>query len=316
MRSLAAVALAVLSSCGYVGPPQPPALNLPRTIEDLRVSETGDQIVVEFTPPDRTTEDLPVVQLRSIELLAGPAETDFALERWTATARRYQVPTDAPGRFTIPARDFSGQQLVLAVRATGRTGRTSDWSNFAYLSVAPPLAQPVATATNAAEGVALAWTGDAPRYRILRAVGDGEFAAAAETEMPSFLDESTIYGTRYRYVVVGLAGDAQQSLPSASVEITPVDVFPPSAPAGLAPIPGVGSIDLSWTRSSEEDLASYTVFRAEGDAPLEPYARDLTIPAFTDMRVESGKRYRYAISATDTAGNESPRSAEVSAQVE
>jgi hypothetical protein len=318
MRFLGAAALALLASCGYVGPPQPPALNIPRAIADLRVSQVGEEIVIEFTAPDRTTEDLPTGPLRSIEVLAGPGEANFSRERWEASARRYAIPVTASSAYTFPiaARDWIGQQLIFAARVTGPTGRASDWSNYAFLTVEPPLRQPEASAENVEPGVRLRWSGDAPRYQLLRAAADAAPSILAETDSPEYLDETTSYGVPYRYIVTGLAGDSRRSRPSAPVEITPVDVFPPATPTGLIALANPASIELSWTRNTEEDLAGYTVFRAEGDAPLTLYATGVSVPTFTDARVEPGKRYRYAVSAADMTGNQSPPSAEAAAQVE
>jgi hypothetical protein len=314
--------LLALAGCGYVGPPQPPALNIPRPIDDLRAAELGATISVRFTPPSLTTEKLPVTTLESLDLFVGPAGSPFAQDRWLATARRYQIPVrrSPTDPFEIPAANWVGQELVIAVRATGKSGRQSDLSNLALLTVTQPLTTPSTPAlTNTADGVRLAWTGNAPRYRILRVIlnnADAQPEPLTEVDTNSYLDATTTFGVRYRYVILGINGDAQQSLPSPQADIAPVDTFAPATPSGLSAVAGPSSIDLSWTRNSEDDLAAYNLFRAVDDGPFQSIATGLTIPAFTDPRVEPGKRYRYAVSATDMAGNESARSAEASARIE
>ena len=308
---LTAALLLAFSGCGYVGPPQPPALNIPKPVDDLSVSEIGDRIVARFTPPSQTTENLPATNLQSVDLYAGSGSTPFSQERWLATARRYNAP------FEIPAADWVGQQIVLAVRTTGRSGRPSDLSNLVILTVSTPLTTPSTPAlTNTADGVRLQWSGNAPRYRVLRALADAEPQPLAEVDTTNYLDQTTTFGARYRYVILGINGDTQQSRPSAQAEITPLDTFAPATPSGLTAVAGASSIDLSWTRNSEDDLAAYSIFRAVDDGPFQSIATGLTIPAFTDTRVEAGKRYRYVVSATDMAGNESQRSAEAAARIE
>lgn len=318
-RLLATAAFALLAGCGYVGPPLPPALNMPQPIQDLRAVEIGDQIVVRFTPPSQTTEDLPVTGLRGITLYIGPGETEFSRDRWAATAKKIQIPVTR-NEFEIPASDWVGQSLVLAVRTTGPTGRESDWSKYSYLTVSAPLVPPTAiTFTPTPDAVALKWTGNAPRYRVLRSIlsdATPKLEPIGETEMPEYLDSSTAYGTRYQYVILGLAGENQQSLPSQPAVITPADVFAPAVPTGLSAVASTRAVDLSWTRNTEADLDGYNLFRAVDAGPFTAFAEGIVLPAFTDTQVEAGKRYRYAVSAYDKTGNQSERSAEAVAQVE
>ena len=98
--------------------------------------------------------------------------------------------------------------------------------------------------------------------------------------------------------------------------ITPIDIFPPAAPTGLAAVPSEGGISLIWEPNPEIDLGGYLVLRREpGDATL----RQLT-PApiadarFRDTGVQPGRRYIYSVVALDTQlplPNTSPESAPV-----
>ena len=90
--------------------------------------------------------------------------------------------------------------------------------------------------------------------------------------------------------------------------ITPVDVFPPAVPTGLAAIPGVAGIELSWNPDTEPDLRGYVLYRSVNGGPLEKTGGLLPTPAYSDHAVETGKRYRYQVSAVDQLGNESARS--------
>jgi fibronectin type 3 domain-containing protein len=55
-------------------------------------------------------------------------------------------------------------------------------------------------------------------------------------------------------------------------------------------------------------LVGYNIVRATGDGPFTPLAQRVPLPAYTDTQVQSGQRYRYAVSAVDVVGNESERS--------
>lgn len=321
-RLLAAV-LAPCAGCGYVGPPQPPALYVPVPPRDLRAIQYGDRILVQFTIPVLTTDGLVQTRLRGAEIYAGPAAAPFDRGMWAAKAKRYPVPeATAPGPVEkeIDAFDFLGQEIVLAVRVTGQTGRVSDWSNNAILGIDRPLDTPAGLqAANTAAGVALRWTGTAPRYRVLRSAPDAPseadraYSPVGEAEMPAFMDATAVYGTRYQYIVVGLSGETQQSFPSDPVSITPTDVFPPAVPAGIRVTASPRSIDLSWERNTEDDFQGYNVRRSTAGGAFELVARMLPSPAYSDAAVESGKQYRYTITAVDASGNESAPSEPVTA---
>jgi hypothetical protein len=299
---LAAALGLVCAGCGYVGAPLPPSLDMPVAVTDLRAAEEGDQIRVEFTISDKTTEGLPLNSLRSVELTAG--------------TQSFSVPVTAPGAasFMVPARPWIGSDVALRVRATGPKGKTSDWSNQVALAVIAPLAAPEGVQVSSTkQGVTVSWRGAGPKYRIFRATGDAAPEQAGESEIPSFLDESAQYGSTYRYYVMALAAETQRSAVSApSQAITPVDIFAPEAPASVTAVAGVNSVEVAWERNTETDFKGYNVYRSVGDGMFEKVASLIGAPTFSDTRAEAGKTYRYAISAVDVSGNESGRSEPVS----
>ena len=300
---VAVVAAATLCACGYVGPPQPPTLDIPETIANFRAWEYGDNIEVAFTMPATTTEALPLQDVRSVELRI--AESGAADELMT-------LPVSAPGPVTteIPVREWIGKSIVLSVRATGPKGKASNWSNAAMLTVIPPLAQPsVPKLQNVAKGVELTWNGPGPRYRIFRAEADGQPQPLADADRSPYLDETTAYGTRYRYLIQTIDGPNQWSVVSDAAEITPVDIFPPAVPEGLSAVPAPQSIELGWTRNTETDFRGYNIWRSTESAPLQKIATLVEAPTYSDSKIESGKKYRYTVSAVDLTGNESAQSA-------
>jgi hypothetical protein len=289
--------LCLLCSCGYQGDPLPPALNIPVAVTDFRAWESGQNIEVEFTLPNMTTEGLTLKKVQSVELHVED--------------KRYPVPATAPGPvlFEIPARDWIGKTVTLAVRSTGPRGKASAWSNPSMLFVIQPLTKPTTLKLdNVVQGVALAWTGPGPHYRIFRAEGDGQPAQLAQTDTPAYVDATTTYGTSYRYFVQAIAEPNQWSEVSDPAEITPVDKFPPEVPSGLTAIASAQSIELSWSRNTESDFRGYNVFRSVDGGALEKIQSLLEAPAYSDTKVEAGKKYQYTVSAVDAVGNESAQS--------
>ena len=297
----------LLSACGYVGPPMPPTLDIPVTVTDFRAWEYGENIEFEFTLPDKTTENLPLVRVRSIELRIGENEPDSKL---------VVLPVTKPGPVTgqVPAQTWIGKTVLLSVRATGPKGKASDWSNPASLAVIQPLAPPSAPKPqNVVQGVELTWTGSGPRYRIFRAEADGQPQQLAESDGPRYMDETTAYGNRYRYQVQAIAAANQWSVLSEPAEITPVDTFPPAVPEDLSAVPTPQSIELAWTRNTEPDFRGCNIFRSVDNGPFVMIAPLVEAPTYSDSKIESGKKYRYRVSAVDLTGNESAQSAPVEA---
>ena len=91
------------------------------------------------------------------------------------------------------------------------------------------------------------------------------------------------------------------SEPSPPTCLTPVDVFPPAAPVGLAAVPSEGGISLIWEPGTEIDLAGYLVLRQEaGDATLRQLTETPIREArYRDTLVQPGTRYTYSVVAVD-----------------
>jgi hypothetical protein len=83
--------------------------------------------------------------------------------------------------------------------------------------------------------------------------------------------------------------------------LTPIDIFPPAPPSGLAAVPSEGGISLIWEPNAALDLGGYLVLRREpGGATL----RQLTPAPIADTRyrdtdVQPGRQYIYSVVAVD-----------------
>jgi hypothetical protein len=249
----------------------------------------------------------------------------------------------------------AGEQVVYMVRTRASKRRASADSNVAALRVYPAperisdlRAEVIETAIELSWSPPRRTSAGAPLeslagYRIYRAeVEPGAEAAAAQdpskaklkaplellapASSAAFRDAQFEFGHTYLYTVRSVAQyelDSVESADSEAVIVTPRDIFPPAAPKGLEVIfvPATAGapahLELSWSINTETDLAGYHVYRSEQPGqPGERLTRELLLaPVFRDMSVAPGRRYTYQVSAVDHAGNESPLSAPVSAEM-
>jgi hypothetical protein len=251
-----------------------------------------------------------------------------------------------PDDFARPA----GSSSAYKVRTRAEKARASQDSNVVTTHIYPAPEPPRDVRISVTESALIvSWTETAPlpgasshRYHVYRAemepgqetappeIGAAKLKTPLELAGPStsteFRDTRFEFGTTYLYTVRSVAqygDDFAESADSAPAGVTPRDVFPPAAPTELeiAVIPataqGSAYIELSWAISPEGDLAGYFVYRSDReDTDGERMNRDLLpSPAFRDISVVSGKRYYYRVSGVDRAGNESPKSSAVQADV-
>jgi fibronectin type 3 domain-containing protein len=243
-------------------------------------------------------------------LRIGPGVAPWDRNRWEAGAKVIQLDVQDTGAVEreVPAHDFIGQDVIVGVRIINPKGRASEWSNLVSLAVRPPVPPPVnLQAASVETGVKLTWQADAPSYRIFRATGEEEPALIGNSDKPEYVDAAAQYGANYRYLVQAMNGNAE-SVISAAASITPEDRFPPSPPGGLTAAPGAGAIELVWDRSPAPDLKDYRVYRALDQQAFQQIG-EVETPAYSDRQVETGKTYRYAVTAVDQKGNESEKSA-------
>jgi len=296
-------------------------MNIPSRTGDLAAVERGPEIVARFTVPAMTTEGVLRKQAVRLDLRIGPKPAGpFNPDLWALSAKPVPGGTveNDLAQYKIPAAEWIGRDVALAAKVIGANGRDAGWSKPVFLTVVPPPEQPAELrAAAVAQGVYLTWRAAGNLFAVSRRGPDEtDFTALARSDKPEWTDATAEFGKTYRYFVQTIAkageGEAQSGL-SQEVQITPVDTFPPAAPAGLTAVPSTASIELVWERNTEPNIAGYRVYRALGNAPWERLADTQELPTYSDRKIESGKTYRYAVSAVKRNGLESPMTAPVEA---
>jgi hypothetical protein len=318
----AAAAFLALAGCGYVGPVVPPSAQIPLAVTDLSVSERGDQLVIQFTTAPHTTDGAAIRKYSSIDLRIGVAPYPFDTDAWAASAQVVDVPPPPPESKheearpiaitkSVPVGAWAGKQIAVLVRTSSRSGdHYSGWSNLVKLGAIAPLAPPESKLEATAAGYKLTWLQPEPgaEYRVYRqGPSDKNPVELGATNQSSYADGSAQWDTPYTYSVVASKQGAE-SLPWVSKPISVPDTFAPSVPTEVTAFPSSEAVEVAWKRSPEPDLAGYFVYRAVNGGPLEKQKDMISVPSYSDHKVEHGKTYRYAISAIDAKGNESSKS--------
>jgi len=314
--------LLVLTACGYIGEPLPPLMRIPARVTDLAAVQRGSTLIIQFGVPVVTTEGTLINKADRLDLRIGPSPgTTFNPDAWAAGAKAVggAIVDNGRARYQIPASEWMGKEVQIAVKVVGANGRDAGWSNNVAVTVATPPEQPLdLRAVPDPQGVHLSWRAAGNAFVIFRRgpeeLKERDFVLAGNSDKPEYTDATAQFGMTYRYVVqsVAKAGKGQvESDLSSEAQINPVDTFPPAVPAGLTAVPSTASVELVWERNAEPTLAGYRIYRALGSGPFERLEDTQELPTFSDHKIESGKVYRYAVSAVKRNGFESKLSAPV-----
>jgi hypothetical protein len=221
-------------------------------------------------------------------------------------------PAAAPGTPAAP----TWRYIAVGVRGESRRGTPSPVAAVPLSTVVP--AAPAPAITFDERRVTLTWTPPAePANQIFRVyrVESAEKAAAGKLISDAALDKPEFsaaveFGAEQCFVVrtaVKSENTTIEGPPGPAACITPVDKFPPPAPAGLTGVPDQGAITLVWNAVDAPDLGGYIVLRGDGAGEtLQPLMKEpLTEATYRDTTVTSGTSYAYAVVAVDRAGNQS-----------
>jgi hypothetical protein len=286
-------------------------------VTDLSVVQRGDRLLIRFTAPALTTEDLGIRSFSRADVRAGAVVQPFSMESWESAATVVTAPVPEPGGVATaeaPVAAWRDREVLVAVRLVSTRGREADWSNPVTLTPRAPLPVPAVIAAPHAEGVQVRWpAAQGAKYRVRRqAEGAAEPVEVATVDEPVYMDKAVDIGKSYTYNVQSFAGLIESEV-SSPVRVTMRDEFAPKPPSGLTVVAGLNSIELVWERNAESDLGGYRVHRAEGSAEFIVLADAVEAVAYSDRQVEPGGTYRYRVTALDKSGNESESSLTVEA---
>ncbi len=288
MRRFWLVGALISFGCGYQGDPQPPSLGIPAAITDLAIVQRGSKIIVDFTLPTKTTDNLAIVRDPYLELHVAD--------------KKYRVTGP---HMEVDAEPFYGQTVKIAIKVDTAKGRDAGYSNILDVGIRPPVIVPEELrAAAVAAGVQLTWRSGDRQFVVYRqGPEDKDFVRLGTADARTYTDDTTEWNKLYRYQVQTIVPPAESDR-SATVEITSIDKFAPAVPVNVSGVVGPASVELSWDRSQDADLAGYRVYR-DGKQIGETGPG----PSFSDRKTEPGHTYRYTVTSFDKLNNESVPSA-------
>jgi hypothetical protein len=232
-------------------------------------------------------------------------------------------PGAAPAAPAVDPAVAAAAARVYAIRGVTRGGRAGVPVRVRIPLVDPPPPPSGVAARFSETSIALDWTAPVPDLGAapltFNVYGASEGAPRVNPEplqKPAFELPIPELGKEHCLVVRSmrtLGGVPIESASSAPACTTPVDIFPPPAPAGLQAVPTAEGVNLSWEAAGAPDLAGYLLLRGESpDGTLQPLTPEpIRETTFRDATARPGTTYVYAVVAVDkaTPPNRSERSA-------
>lgn len=169
------------------------------------------------------------------------------------------------------------------------------------------------------EGIQLNWKDElaSPKsvFFVYRQANEKEgYQKLGETSASSFMDRTLINGIPYTYVITRF--DEKESSASNKVKLAKTDLIAPAPPTNLKAEIHDCEIKISWTKSIDNDVKSYTIFRGDAHGNhLQEIAHGIGKNWYLDFTPAKDIQNTYVVCATDHCGNRSKNSAPLKAKV-
>ena len=239
----------------------------------------------------------------------GPPKPSVSLPTMPSTHHRTLTKRPAITSTTAPA--TSAQTLRAALTSSTAAGQVTQTTADPTKGTTPTTTTPI-TKSMAAPLHGVTSTGSA----AVAPTAPSPFAGAASVRSAASAGSGSAHsfnGSRSALNLLQNSGIASLLQPSTPVVTTPPSLPPPSTPPPPSPSPG--SVTLTWTANREPDIAGYKVYvgTASGTYSFPGSAFVIgKVTSYTVSNLPMGQTYFFAISAYNSAGNESLLSAEVS----
>ena len=324
-----------LISCGTPGAPQPPSLEIPKQITDLKASRKGDRITLVWTQPTKTTDGMNIRRAGKTKVCRGDdacmeVNVDHAIGTFTETVEAARAGKSLEtAQYTVITENAHGRSAGLSNTVTAllslidfklselKAETQGDGVHITFNALNLPLKPSPYTIElkilRAEKGKEIF----TPVNRTMNTDREPTAQGSARWEM---VDDTIEWEITYHYKAVGIVTVLNkadvlgrfETEDSATVEAFAHDVVPPAEPGTVQAVANaIGSersVDITWSPNSESDLAGYNVYRREPEFSAKPEKINIELlrgTAFKDTTAKAGHRYSYTITAVDIRNNES-----------
>ncbi|SDL79491.1 hypothetical protein SAMN04487898_12532, partial [Pedobacter sp. ok626] len=291
--------------------PTLPTVSIASNNSNTIKAKTGDIITLSFTSNEVIAS--PVVTIATHTVTA----TNNSGNNWTATYTLTNTDAEGIVPFNIAFADLAGNT------ATGTTAVT----NVTFDRTVPALSSVTIAANNIAPAkaktsdvVTLNFTASEPLLIPVVSIA-GHPVTPSNTGGNDWTASYTMIGADTEGIIpfniaftdlVGNAGLAVSGTTNSST--VTFDKTAPAVPTGLAAAAGVAQNVITWNANSEPDFSSYILYGGTASNLTIPIQ---TLPAgtltYTHTGLINGTTYYYEILAVDQTGNQSAKSANVTA---
>jgi fibronectin type 3 domain-containing protein len=312
----------------------------------LSGAQRGNQVILSWPAPQRNAGEGSVQSIRRVDVYRvaekpnAPlpmTEEEFAARANLIGSVTYDEIKKAGNNLTYTdTLELEGEpaRLRYAVRYVNAAGERAAFSNFFLMEPAAKVAAPptiIKTGKEYSETAnTITWEppktntdGSTPvnllGYNVYRTnAAQPETSQSPLNQQPitttQYQDKNFKFGEQYTYIVrsvsLGPEGKPVESLNSNSIQLAPVDTYPPAPPENVSIGPAPGKLSVFWVANSEPDLAGYYLYRStDPNLPKDKWTKLTptlyTKTTFADDNVESSKTYYYYVIAVDNAGNKS-----------